>query len=152
MILLFLGCWVLMSASLLVSTGICVALFVYISKKNITMVVATMAAAVAASLPVPQTTSAPAAPLYEAIPASMSKVIDVEAEIPLSVVQLDGLVVTKITKHACEAGASGSGGGAHGLLLGLDLDGVLEVSNSFPLVTSHGSTDDDKSSKSLGKV
>lgn len=51
-----------------------------------------MAAALAASLPAPSAAPAPAAPTYEAIPASMSKVIDLEGEIPLQSVQLDGLV------------------------------------------------------------
>jgi translation initiation factor 3 subunit H len=51
-----------------------------------------MAATLAATIPAPQTAPTPAPPTYEAIPASMSKVIDVEAEIPLSCVQLDGLV------------------------------------------------------------
>jgi hypothetical protein len=51
-----------------------------------------MAAALAASLPAPQAAPTPAAPIYEAIPASMSKAIDIEAEIPLTCVQLDGIV------------------------------------------------------------
>lgn len=51
-----------------------------------------MAAALAASLPAPQAAPTPAAPTYEAIPASMSKAIDIEAEIPLTCVQLDGIV------------------------------------------------------------
>lgn len=51
-----------------------------------------MAAAIAASLPTPQAASAPAAPIHEPIPASMSKLIDIEAEIPLHLVQLEGLV------------------------------------------------------------
>ena len=51
-----------------------------------------MAAALAASLPAPQAASTPAAPTYEAIPASMSKAIDIEAEIPLTAAQIDGLV------------------------------------------------------------
>lgn len=51
-----------------------------------------MAAAIAASLPAPQSAPAPAAPTYEAIPASMAKVIDIEADIPVTSVQLDGLV------------------------------------------------------------
>ncbi len=51
-----------------------------------------MAAALAASLPAPQSAPTPAAPIYEAIPASMSKVIDIEAEIPVTNIQLDGLV------------------------------------------------------------
>ncbi|PCH33789.1 hypothetical protein WOLCODRAFT_135325 [Wolfiporia cocos MD-104 SS10] len=76
----------------------------------------------------------------------MSKVIDIEAEIPLTCVQLDGLVVTKIIKHCREA----RGSTAHGLVLGLDLDGTLEVSNSFPL-PNHSSDDDDKSAKSVAR-
>lgn len=51
-----------------------------------------MAAALAASLPAPAATPVPATPTYEAIPASMSKVIDIEAEIPITSVQLDGMV------------------------------------------------------------
>jgi hypothetical protein len=58
------------------------------------MAATSMAAALAASLPAPQAAPTPAAPTYEAIPASMSKVIDIEAEIPLACVQLDGLVST----------------------------------------------------------
>lgn len=57
-----------------------------------TMAAPSMAAALAASLPAPQSASTPAAPTYEAIPASMSKAVDIEAEIPLTCVQLDGLV------------------------------------------------------------
>ena len=56
------------------------------------MAAPSMAAALAATLPTPQAAPAPVAPVYEAIPASMSKVIDIEAEIPLTCVQLDGLV------------------------------------------------------------
>jgi len=51
-----------------------------------------MAAALAASLPAPQAAPAPAVPAHEAIPPSMSKAIDIEAEIPLTTIQLDGLV------------------------------------------------------------
>lgn len=51
-----------------------------------------MAAALAASLPAPSAAPAAPAPTYEAIPASMAKVIDIEADIPLTSVQLDGLV------------------------------------------------------------
>lgn len=54
-------------------------------------------------------------------------------------------VVTKIIKHAREALSST----AHGLLLGLDLDGILEVSNSFALPHYVGD-DEDKSAKSSG--
>ncbi|TFY71920.1 hypothetical protein EVG20_g1079 [Dentipellis fragilis] len=105
-----------------------------------------MAAALAASLPAPQTAPSPAAPTYEAIPASMSRVIDIEADIPLTGVQLDGMVVSKIIKHSSDSHAAV----VHGLLLGLDLDGTLEVSNSFPL-PHHSNDDDDKSTKSAAR-
>jgi len=104
-----------------------------------------MAAAIAASLPAPQAASAPAAPVHEPIPASMSKLIDMEAEIPLNSVQLEGLVVSKIIKHSSESHSA-----VHGLLLGLDLDGVLEVANSFPLPHTSGD-DDEKSSKATSR-
>ncbi|RDX52072.1 hypothetical protein OH76DRAFT_1400989 [Lentinus brumalis] len=110
------------------------------------MAATSMAAALAASLPAAPSAPAPSAPTYEAIPASMAKVIDIEAEIPITSVQLDAIVVSKIVKHAHEA----PGSSAHGLLLGLDLDGTLEVSNSFPL-PRHGDDDDDKSSKGLAR-
>jgi hypothetical protein len=54
-----------------------------------------MAAAIAASMPEKQAapSSAPTTvATHEAIPASMAKVMDVEAEIPLASVELDGLV------------------------------------------------------------
>ncbi len=51
-----------------------------------------MAATIAASLPAPQAESAPAAPTHEPIPASMSKLVDIDAEISLHLVQLEGLV------------------------------------------------------------
>ncbi|GBE78208.1 Eukaryotic translation initiation factor 3 subunit H [Sparassis crispa] len=108
--------------------------------------VTSMAAALAASLPAPQAAPAPFAPTYEAIPASMSKAIDIEAEIPLQSVQLDGMAVSKIVKHSREA----QGSTAHGLLLGLDFDGTLEISNSFPL-PHHATDDDDKSAKGVAR-
>ncbi|KAJ7786424.1 translation initiation factor 3 subunit 3 [Mycena metata] len=95
------------------------------------MAATSMAAALAASLPAPTAAPAPAAPTYEAIPPSMSKVIDIEAEIPLQVVQLDGLVVTKILKHSREASSA-------------------TVSNSFAL-PHHVSDEDEKSSKSSAR-
>ncbi|KAF8622897.1 hypothetical protein AX15_006661 [Amanita polypyramis BW_CC] len=104
------------------------------------------AAALAASLPAPAAAPAPAAPTYEAIPPSMAKVVDIEAEIPIHTVQLDGMVVTKIIKHAREAPSTT----AHGLLLGLDLDGTLEVSNSFPL-PQHSGEEGDKSTKTIAR-
>ena len=56
------------------------------------MAATSMAAALAASLPAPSAVTAAPTPTYEAIPASMAKVIDIEAEIPLTCVQLDGMV------------------------------------------------------------
>ncbi|KAL1753303.1 hypothetical protein FB107DRAFT_218099 [Schizophyllum commune] len=105
-----------------------------------------MAAALAATLPTAPAAPQPVAPTYEAIPASMSKLIDVEAEIPLTEVQLDGMVVSKIMKHAAESTTPN----ANGLLLGLDLDGTLEVSNSFAL-PAHLSDEDDKANKSMAR-
>jgi len=110
------------------------------------MAATSMAAALAASLPAPSAVTVAPKPTYEAIPASMAKVIDIEAEIPLTCVQLDGMVVTKIIKHAREAPSST----AHGLLLGLDLDGILEVSNSFAL-PHHAGDEDEKSAKSSAR-
>lgn len=54
-------------------------------------------------------------------------------------------VVTKIIKHAREAPSTT----AHGLLLGLDLDGTLEISNSFPL-PHHSGDEADKNTKFIG--
>ena len=53
---------------------------------------ATMAAAIAASLPTVQAAPAPVAPTQEALPASWNKSVDAEAEIPITTVQIDGLV------------------------------------------------------------
>ena len=50
------------------------------------------AAALAASLPAPAAAPVPVAPTYEAIPPSMAKLIDIEAEIAIHTVQLDGMV------------------------------------------------------------
>lgn len=127
-----------------------------------------LAATIAASMPAAQTAPAPSQPTYEAIPPSMSKVIDIEAEIPITTVQLDALVntsflpnnyrsishslhpipqvVSKIVKHGSEVH---SAAGALGLLIGIDLDGTLEISNSFPL--PHVSDEDEKSNKSLAR-
>jgi len=116
-----------------------------------------MAAALAASLPAQS--AVPAAPVqsHETVPQSMVKFLDIEGEIPIKCVQLDGMVrgamhgrrdshefwqvVTKIIKHARQSPPHT----AHGLLLGLDLDGVLEVSNSFAL-PHHVGDDEPKSS------
>jgi len=104
---------------------------------------ATMAAAIAASLPTVQAAPTPAAPTQQTLPASWNKSVDAEAEIPITTVQIDGLVTTKIIKHSLDAGSN-----AHGLVLGLDLDGVLEISNCFPL-PNQPSDEDEKSVKSV---
>lgn len=57
-----------------------------------------MAAAIAASMPAAQQAPAPVQPTYEAIPSSMSEIIDVEAKIPIKTVQLDALVSTFLSR------------------------------------------------------
>ena len=56
-------------------------------------VATSMAAALVASLPAPSVVTAAPTPLYEPIPASMAKVIDIEAEIPLTCMQLNEMYV-----------------------------------------------------------
>ena len=125
---------------------------------------ATMAAAIAASLPTVQAAPAPVAPTQENLPTSWNKSVDPEAEIPVTTVQIDGLVslgipcertgslnnnppqvTTKIIKHSLDFNSS-----VHGLLLGLDLGGVLEISNCFPL-PNQPPDEDEKSLKSVGR-
>ncbi|CAE6458918.1 unnamed protein product [Rhizoctonia solani] len=106
-----------------------------------------MAAAIAATMPerqAAQTTAPVAAVVHEAIPASMAKLMDVEAEIPLTTVELDGLVVMKIMKHSQESS------NANGLLVGIDLDGTLNVTNSFAMPNL--TDDDDKSGKAAANA
>ena len=54
-------------------------------------------------------------------------------------------VTTKIIKHSLDSSSN-----AHGLILGLDLDGVLEVSSCFPL-PNQPPDEDEKSLKSVGR-
>ncbi|CAK5280564.1 unnamed protein product [Mycena citricolor] len=108
------------------------------------MAATSMAAALAASLPAAPTAPTPAAPTYEAIPSSILKVIDIEAEIPFQVVQLDGMVATKILKHSRDSTSPL----VSGLLLGLDLDGTLRVSNCF--ASPHNVNDEDEKSTKSG--
>ena len=56
------------------------------------MAVQSMASALAALAPAVQAAPTQAAPTYEAIPSSMAKLVDIEADIPLQSVQLDGMV------------------------------------------------------------
>lgn len=58
-----------------------------------------MAAAIAASIPASQAGPAPVQTTYEAIPPSMSKVIDIEGEIPINTVQLDALVSEHLSQR-----------------------------------------------------
>ncbi|KAF8507573.1 hypothetical protein BU17DRAFT_78081 [Hysterangium stoloniferum] len=104
-----------------------------------------MAATLAASLPAPQSAPAPPPPSYENIPPSMAKIIDTEGEIPVTTVQLDGLVVSKITKH----GRDSTSFPAYGLLLGLDLDGTLEISNCFAM--PYSTDDEDRAGKAAAR-
>ncbi|CAJ0648704.1 8042_t:CDS:2 [Entrophospora sp. SA101] len=63
--------------------------------------------------------------------------LDIEGNAPLESVQLDGLVVLKIIKHCHEFFPKA----VTGQLLGLDVDRVLEVTNSFPF--PEAKTDDE---------
>ncbi|EGO04244.1 hypothetical protein SERLA73DRAFT_173681 [Serpula lacrymans var. lacrymans S7.3] len=103
------------------------------------MAVTSMAAALAASLPAPQVIPALSVSVAETIPATMSDAIDIDAEVPISCVELEGSVASSIMQHVRESSA-------HGLLLGLDLDGTLEVTNSFPMPNGD---EEDKSTKSV---
>ncbi|KAG9005567.1 hypothetical protein FRB94_001426 [Tulasnella sp. JGI-2019a] len=73
----------------------------------------------------------------DAIPKNMAHAVDIDAEIPLEEVCLSSLAMSKIIKHGKEGreGREGSHGGAGGMgvLVGLDLEGVLEVADSFAL-------------------
>jgi len=73
----------------------------------------------------------------------MSKVVDMEVDVPITRVQIDALVVSKIIKHGREAHFG------TGTLLGLDFDGTMEVSNSFPLPGF--SEEDDRGAKSTAQ-
>ncbi|CAG8620369.1 10079_t:CDS:2 [Ambispora leptoticha] len=63
---------------------------------------------------------------------NVTAALDIEGTIPLESVQLDGLVVLKIIKHCREAFPAT----VSGQLLGLDISGVLEVTNCFPFPSS----------------
>ena len=59
---------------------------------------------------------------------------------PIEAVELDGLVVLKITKHCQQALPAF----VTGQLLGLDIGSTLEVTNSFPFPTAErGEADED---------
>ncbi|KAI9590897.1 JAB1/Mov34/MPN/PAD-1 ubiquitin protease-domain-containing protein [Syncephalis fuscata] len=74
-------------------------------------------------------------------PSSMKpEHLEQDAQVVLESVQLDGMVVMKIIKHCRER----HNGTATGQLLGLDVDGCLEITNCFPLPQS-GKHDDGSS-------
>ncbi|KTW31172.1 uncharacterized protein T551_01245 [Pneumocystis jirovecii RU7] len=82
-----------------------------------------------------------------AIITPVSSGFDVEGSCPLKAVQVDSLVVLKIIKHSRESFTSHS---AAGQLLGLDINGVLQVTNSFPL--SHGHEGENASSLAQNRI
>jgi hypothetical protein len=63
-----------------------------LSTTNLKMAVQSMASALAALAPAVAAAPTQAAPTYEAIPSSMAKLVDIEADITLQSVQLDGMV------------------------------------------------------------
>ncbi|KAG8903847.1 hypothetical protein FRB99_002662 [Tulasnella sp. 403] len=109
---------------------------------------ASLASMLAASLPAQQANSAQNStpqPPKETIPKNMAHAVDVEAEIEIEQVKLEALVVSKIIKHGRETPYSN----ASGVLLGIDVLGALEVTNSFPLPPKGGAgADDDEGGRS----
>ncbi|WOO82258.1 Eukaryotic translation initiation factor 3 subunit H [Vanrija pseudolonga] len=110
-----------------------------------------MAAAIAASLPA-QTAPTPApAPAPAKVPARMEGFLDVEAARDVESVKLSSLVFLKVLKHSTDSLPApppqtfqqdrnappptnlSSHPDALGVFLGLDLDGVMEVEDSFAL-------------------
>lgn len=61
------------------------------------------------------------------------------ASAPFKSVRVDALVAVKIIKHATQSFP----GTVTGQLLGMDIDGVLQVTNSFPFVANAADTSDD---------
>ncbi|KAJ1948677.1 hypothetical protein EC988_005078 [Linderina pennispora] len=73
-----------------------------------------------------------------AIPAHLASVLDIETTKEVTSVKVDPLAVLKIVKHSREAFPTS----VNGQLLGLEIDGVLEVTNAFPVPTQPGSEED----------
>ncbi|KAF9428698.1 hypothetical protein BGZ94_001395 [Podila epigama] len=59
----------------------------------------------------------------------LSAALDIEGTVPIQSVQLDAMVVLKIVKHCRESIPAT----VTGQLMGLDVNGVLEVTHSFPM-------------------
>ncbi|KAF9569565.1 hypothetical protein EC968_002462 [Mortierella alpina] len=67
----------------------------------------------------------------------LSAALDIEGSVPIHAVQLDAMVVLKIVKHCRESVPAT----VTGQLMGLDVNGVLEVTHSFPMPKSQDSED-----------
>ncbi|KAJ2334493.1 hypothetical protein GGI00_001829 [Coemansia sp. RSA 2681] len=72
------------------------------------------------------------------IPKQLLPVLDVEKTAALKVVRVDPLAVLKIVKHARESHPTS----VNGQLLGLEINGVLEVTNAFAVPTQLGTEED----------
>ncbi|KAJ2778993.1 hypothetical protein H4R18_004267 [Coemansia javaensis] len=72
------------------------------------------------------------------IPKKLLPVLDVNRSEPLRLVKVDPLAILKIVKHSRENFPSS----VNGQLLGLEIDGVLEVTNAFAVPTFLGSEED----------
>lgn len=115
-----------------------------------------MAAALAASLPAPVLPTAPVEPQITKVPQRLEGFVDPEAQRDVESIKLNSLVFMKMLKHSTDTLPSPpapsyndraappstqltSHVDAYGVLLGLDLDGVLEVEDSFALPTTETS-------------
>ncbi|KAF9316101.1 hypothetical protein BG000_011679 [Podila horticola] len=67
----------------------------------------------------------------------LSAALDIEGVVPIQSVQLDAMVVLKIVKHCRESIPAT----VTGQLMGLDVNGVLEVTHSFPMPKNQESED-----------
>ncbi|KAJ1877551.1 hypothetical protein LPJ71_011211, partial [Coemansia sp. S17] len=68
------------------------------------------------------------------IPKQLLPVLDVEKSVAVKVVKVDPLALLKIVKHARESFPTS----VNGQLLGLEINGVLEVTNAFAVPTQLG--------------
>ncbi|KAI8319048.1 hypothetical protein GQ54DRAFT_293453 [Martensiomyces pterosporus] len=72
------------------------------------------------------------------VPKKLVSVLDVEKSTEITLVKVDPLAILKIVKHARESFPTS----VNGQLLGLEIDGVLEVTNAFAVPTQPGSEED----------
>ncbi|CED84402.1 Translation initiation factor 3, subunit h (eIF-3h) [Phaffia rhodozyma] len=93
---------------------------------------ASSAASASASASATNNTSSGKQNKTDGIPASLKGGLDVEGLNPINSVELDGLVIIKIIKQYLDNPTTET----TGHLLGLDLNGTLEVSDSFALPNS----------------